>query len=280
MGLMNESFVIYSKNDLFVRSCINKHIDIYDPKHIVCVYGGKSAPELNCDNYVRFRDYNDSTNVGYMSSIDFSDTLLIVHEMENMLGNRLDKGLDKIQVRHKIKYKIVIQRAPYIVDPWRFYFPYSCFDKSLLGYAHSYAIERDYNKYLEGDLSNPCNPVKIGKSCAPYTLIDYEDFFANIPTFEIIKVSEGIKSDYNRLKASLFENHSTIIPIMRELYDFARSSILFHNLPINFKKIYTDIGFNFICSDLPIDTYLANNIANIISHTNLLTRTLYAESIC
>lgn len=274
---MSESAVIISRNIEFVASTVKAKIARCGPDYVVVVYAGKLAPDLMIDGArsVAFAKYGEAENLEHISCINLDKTMLIVYGMENMLGNRLDERLACIQFRHRMRWKIAIQEVPYVVDPWRFYFPYSCVDKRMLGYPHSYAYERAWTNFLNGwSKEDPCDPQWMAGKVKHVTCTDLGEAFAE-PKFEVMETTATQKNSYASLKKSMFDSGATIAKILRELHRFAASCVEGHSLPLHLKSIYSPrCGRSYVMTDLKVDEYLSGEMLRIIRHSNKLMRGL------
>lgn len=244
-------FVIFSNSEEYEQNIIKEYLELDSVvKNIVFVYSKKNTIDwsewLNQFEKrvltVPFEDYDNIEYAGVIENIDRQKTLMIIKDVRYM-EKRLDKRLSLMQIKHMCYKKIVIDAYPYEVNKYKIYYPYSFFDKTLLGYSHSYAIERDINKYEDDDsLPNPFVIEDIVKMIVPATFINYSKLFK----FKIIEhVHEATKTqlqEYEDLKDELFILYEAgkigDKKLITQLQKYVKSILTEYSIPTDLKKIY------------------------------------------
>lgn len=244
-------FVIFSDSEDYEKSLINEYMEI-DPniETIIFVYSQKNP--VDWTEFLKFfgkeiltipfEGYNKIEYAGAIEAIDLQKTLMIIKDLHYM-EKRLDSRLALMQGKHKCYKKIIIDSYPWEVQKYRVYYPYSFFDKTLLGYSHSYAFEQDINNYKnELKTDNPFEIEAIVKQIAPATFINYSKLFK----FEILEhVHEVTKEQfqgYEGLKEELFILYEAgkigDKKLTQRLQKYAKSILKEYSIPTDLKKLY------------------------------------------
>lgn len=276
---MSKNCVIFSKNEAFIQKITVDILKTNGFKSIVQLYADRPMLGIS-GNAFHISDIHSDAFSRAINKTCVDDILLVIIGADKIY-KRHDSAFAKIQHLIKAGGKIIVQHLPYMVDAWKIYYPYSCIDKRLLKYPHSYAFEQDCQNYFnEMRESDPCAIDRITENICDITAIDYEHYFEEMPVFNTVQTSDDIKQEYSDLKESLFATDGIgISQIQKKLYKLAQSSVFGHNLPIDLKNIYSNTGHIFTCSDLPIDTWISSEIRRIVNHTNELTEVLYGKSL-
>ena len=289
MVCMSDSgFVIFS-NDIqyefeildkfFVDPAIESIIFVYSQKNdISSVYADKLIGYKKGLVVVPFEDYNKIEYASLVEALDLTKTVMVIKDLRFML-KRLDERLSMMQIKHSCYKKIVIDIVPYVVDMWKIYFPYSFFDKTLLGYSHSYAVEAAARNYeMDNTLKNPYDTVDIAERVKKVTFINYREFFTFKLLFKEYKVTVEELAEYERLRDSLFDTESSIKRILSKLHKYASSLVAGYSVPFNLNNIYKWEGeVEVIRTDLKIDDYLCSEIVKLINNTNTLVGLLHGN---
>jgi hypothetical protein len=287
-------FVIFSDNEEYEKTLIKEYLELDPVVHnIIFVYSQKNKVDWSeffsqfkkIILSVPFEEYNKIEYAGEIEGLDLQKTLMIIKDVRFM-EKRLDERLTLLQIKHQCYKKIVIDAYPYEVDKYRIYYPYSFFDKTLLGYSHSYAIERDINAYEEDNtLPNPFVIEGIVKKITTATFINYSKLFK----FEIIehvhKVTEEQLSGYEELKEELFILYEAgkigDKKLAQQLQKYAKSILPEYSMPTDLKKIYplrNDKEFHAHITDLKIDiNVIMPEFRKLIEDENKFVELLYKE---
>ncbi|MDD2286493.1 MAG: hypothetical protein PHQ11_13975 [Paludibacter sp.] len=244
-------FVIFSDNDDYEKSLISEYLEL-DPiiENIVFVYSQKNKVDWSefLNFYGKkviiapFEEYNKIEYAGAVEQLDLNKTLMIIKDLRFM-EKRLDTRLKLIQGKHKCYKKIVIDAYPYWVNKYKIYYPYSFFDKRLLGYKHSYAIEQDINHYEEDDsFPNPFDIGEIVQKITPATFINYSKLFKFVIIEHVHEVTKEQLQGYEDLKDELFILYEAgkigDKKLVSQLQKYAKSILPEYSIPTDLKKVY------------------------------------------
>jgi hypothetical protein len=258
--------------------------NISDFDNIILVYD-KKIPDLNLERYgkrvvsVPFEFYNKIENASSVESLDLSRTVMVIKDLRYMI-KRLDERLSMMQIKHSCYKKVVIDTMPFYVDVWKYYFPFSFFDKTLLGYSHSYAFEADIRNHDSGVLGfDPCDAAMLAKKTYGSTFINYRKFFNFEIVVEEYRVTEEEQKKYDALKEDLFIAKKTIKPIISGLYKYSSSLVPGHNLPLDLKAVYewSLPEKKILKTNLKVDNYLYSEMCKLINTINILAENLYGD---
>jgi hypothetical protein len=288
---MNNGCFIISDSDEYSISVLDKFLpDEKDVENIVFVYSMKNPSKLDFAGFLQkynknlvvvpFEEYNKIKHASAVESLDLDKTIMIITDLRFML-KRLDERLSMMQIKHRCYKKIVVDTVPYMVDVWKFYFPYSFFDKTLLDYSHSYAFEAAIRNYDEDNsLPDPCDPINLANRTKGSTFINYSRYFKFTVKVEEYKVTEAEQAAYEELKNGLFESESSIKRIIFKLRKYSSSLIGDYNLPLNLSVVYYWKDFDEVVikkTNLKIDDYLYSEFLKLVNNTNTLVEHLYVD---
>lgn len=244
-------FVIFSDNEEYEKGLIKEYLEL-DPvvENIVFVYSQKNKVDwsefLNFFGkevlIVPFEDYNKIEYAGAIEKLNLQKTLMIIKDVHYM-EKRLDSRLALMQNKHMCYKKIIIDSYPYEVQKYRVYYPYSFFDKTLLGFSHSYAIERDIENYENGlKTDNPFMIEDIVKQIAPATFINYSKLFKFKMIEHVHEVTKEQFQGYEELKEELFILYEAgkigDKKLAQQLQKYAKSILKEYSIPTDLKKLY------------------------------------------
>jgi hypothetical protein len=267
----------YFLSDLFVENIVF----VYSMKNDISGVFSGGLLEFNKKLViVPFEEYNKIEYASAVESLDLSKTVMIIKDLHFML-KRLDERLSMMQIKHSCYKKIVIDEVLFMVDMWKIYFPYSFFDKTLLGYSHSYAFEAAVRNY-ENDksLPDPYDPAVLAGKIKGSTFINYSRYFLFNLGVEEYKVNAEELAGYERLKNKLFESETSIKRIIAKLHEYSSSLVFGHNLPLNLSRVYRwkDLKDVMILkTDLKVDNYLYSEMVKLIEGTNTLASLLHGD---
>ncbi len=285
-------FVIFSDSEEYEQNLIKEYLEL-DPvvKNIVFVYSQKNKVDWTefLGQFVKFvfavpfEEYNKIEYAGIIENLNLRETLMIIKDVRFM-EKRLDERLSLMQIKHQCYKKIVIDAYPYEVQKYRIYYPYSFFDKTLLGYSHSYAIERDINNY-ENDMKtdNPFVIETIIKQIAPATFINYSKLFK----FDIIEHIHEVTAEqyqgYEELKEELFILYEAgkigDKKLTQQLQKYAKSILKEYSVPTDLKKLYPlkdEKEVNIHRTDLKIDKNVTvPRLRKLVNEENEFVKQLY-----
>ena len=229
---------------------------------------------------VPFEEYNKIDYASEVESLDPSRTVMVIKGLRHML-KRLDQRLSMMQIKHVCYKKIVTDRFPYVGAVWKYYFPFSFFDKSLLGYSHSYAFEADISNYKEGRKDeDPSDPYLLAQRTKDRVFTSYGRLFNFRVEVEEYKVSDSERQEYQRYRDSLFESEKSITRVISLLHQYSASLMPGHWVPANLKCLYSKLDEDSVVvrkTDLKVDDYLYSEMASLINNSNILMDHLHGS---
>lgn len=216
-----------------------------------------------------WESYGTPANVARVEALPSEGLAIVLADQRRTLGNRLD--VRRTYMRRKAARKrIVVDVLPYEVDAWRVYFPFAFFDRSLLGYHHSYAIEQDYERFRDGGLDvNPCDPERIAAATWQAAIVDDVSGLGPFTDIEI-KASAEHHAAYAVFRDSLFESEKSIASVKSKLARWISERYPKRAIPHDLKAVYAADFRMMVRTDLPFDCWLAREITGLAQHTNTL----------
>jgi hypothetical protein len=186
----------------------------------------------------------------------------------------MDRDVEMYQTILK-GYKLIIDNHPFLGKAHVFwlYFPWSFFNKSLLGYPHSYAF-RD-TKGIDA-----YNCVTLARKISSATETTMKTIFEGIET-ERIALNMATHDSYREVKKNLFETKKHPLEIIKGLKDHINSKE--PQLKKGFKLLYLNKVFNQYCggerhlvlSNTKVDLYLESEFWKYINSVNVFMETLW-----
>lgn len=210
-------------------------------------------------SFVSFKETFEAKNSFLFSGNNTSDFFVLKHIR---FSNIMDRNTEAFQTFLE-GYKLVVDDHPFMGKKeisWS-YFPWSFFDKSLLGYPHFYSFQRS------GDL-NPADIATKVKGSTDTTLKDIID--KDSIKVERIKLDADTKGSYQELKRDLFDKEIYSHAVIRKLRKFlqSRSPYLkkgFDLLNINKAHDQYKRGERYLfLSDAKVDIYLESIFNNYL----------------
>ncbi|MEA4884225.1 MAG: hypothetical protein VB144_11340 [Clostridia bacterium] len=225
---------------------------------------------------VEFADYGKDAQAAL---IDDDQATMIVVGLSDMIrpSNRCDIRFEYMYNFAKPGAKYIIDHVPFLQEKWRVWYPYGVIDPAILLYPHSYAIESAYRNYEDGLTED--DPLDIGwiiDRVKAWTEIDYERYFDFGIEFEVHQTTADQRKGYAELKDKLFEECTTIKPIITGLAKFAQSICPERSIVADMRKLYKLTGdTTYHMTDLNVDWYLRGEIERVVTDTNRLTEGLH-----
>lgn len=246
-------------------------------RHVVYVPHEHSDPRLGRmlsargAEIVLFGEYGAPDNVQRIAALPPDGLLIIVSDLHRMVGNRLDLRLQYLYTRHRARKKVVVDSVPYEAQPWRVFFPLGLVDKHLLAYNHSYAIEQDYDKFLDGYIDhNPCAAETIAAKTKNAVFVDRDHIFGREPEVTEVPAGEHL-AEYERYRDELFVTQKSITGVKKRLDAWVQERFPERSVPVDLRSIYAGLG-RLVVTDLPFDRWLVSEIRGLIRHTDTLMR--------
>jgi hypothetical protein len=258
-------------------------------KNIIFVYSQKDPVDLTYTNrllsfgknllIIPFEEYNKIEYASAVEALDLNETVMIIKDLRFML-KRLDERLSMMQIKHVCYKKVIIDKVPFLVDMWRLYFYYSFFDKTLLGYSHSYAFEAAVRNYEEDKaLPDPYDAFVLANKIKKATFINFKELFTFNLHFKTYEVTEAELRGYEDLKEKLFSAETGVKKIISQLHKYASKLVPAYNVPLKLEPVYGWRGPEVLIerTNLKVDTYLCSELGALINRGNALTGYLYGD---
>ncbi len=224
---------------------------------------------------VAFERGADPDQVAAMDALPSECLTLVYADLRKMVSDRLDARRSHVR-RKKARKKVVVDLLPYEVFPWRVFFPFAAVDKHLLGYAHSYALEQDYDKFLDGlNDQNPCDAELVASKTWTVAFVEAPAFFVARPEVVVIEASKSDHAEYARVRDALFDSEKAITGVKSKLTKWIQKRYPTRTVKTDPKWIYASPD-RIVRTDLPFDRWLVDDAFGIMDHTDRLLA-LYAE---
>lgn len=190
------------------------------------------------------------------------------------LKDIMDRNIEMHQTALK-GYKLIVEIHPFLgnSDVYWCYFPWSFFNKSLLGYPHAYAFMGNRYNMTQHDCT------VLASKVASSTETTINKVFEGL---EIERVALDIESHelYKNLKKELFETQTSSKKIIKELKKFVDTRDVRlkggFNL-LNFNRVFYQYcrgERTLVVSDSKVDIYLESKFWEYINNVNLFMKTL------
>lgn len=217
---------------------------------------------------IPWETYGQPEIVRTVSDIDGDGLVFVSTEHHRTVRNRLDPRRGYVR-RKAARKKIAIDSIPYEVMPWRIYFPFAFFDTGLLGYHHSYAIEQDYERFLDGGLSeNPCAVDRIVDKTAHVAFAD-RLLFERRPEEFLIQVPVREHEAYAMERDHLFASEKTITGVKTKLHKWIQARHPERAIPLDLRDVYDPAKVaRIVRTDLLFDQWLAREAHALMDHTD------------
>ena len=195
----------------------------------------------------------------------------------------MDRNIEMFQTFLK-GYKLIVEEHPFIgkKEVYWCYFPWSFFNKSILGYPHCYAFQRA--KFARGVDPHDC--AMLASKVADFTDTSIQVLFKDDIETKRVMLGDQIKEEYQSLKSKLFQDKLSPWAIIRDLKKFVNSrDPIFKrgfNL-LNINKCYDQYKKGerlLLVSDAKVDAFLESQFRGYISNVNTFMKALwYAKGI-
>lgn len=279
--LSGHGFAVFSRDPVFAARAVGRYVAL-DPevRHVVLIHHPSTSPALlesmqavtsSFDvRTVAWASYGHPSNVSAIAALPSKHLVFVSLDHHRSVHDRLDRRRAHIR-RKDARKKIAVDAIPYEALPWRVYFPFAFFDTGLLGYHHSYAIEQDYERFLDGALAtNPCEVNAIVDRTWRHAVVDASARFAALPTVRVLAASPVEHKAYAIQRDRLFESEKTIASVKKKLSDWIQARHPERSIPLDVKRIYEPGISEIVRTDLPFDRWLAEELLGVMEHTNAL----------
>lgn len=252
-------------------------------EHVVCVPHASTAPALvealgaavrgagRVFDLIPFEAYGAPGTIHRVGQVPAERLAIVVIDLRRMVSNRLDLRLQYLYTRHRARKKIVVDLVPYESMPWRIFFPFGVFNRHLLAFNHSYAIEQDYDKYLDGfTKNNPCDAALVAGKTAEAAFVDEDAFFQHRPAFVEIPARPGDLAAYTARRDELFRTATSITTVKAQLGKWIQQRYPARTIVPDLKRVYApDLG-PIVATDLPFDRWIVREIVGLMDHTDAI----------
>ncbi len=280
--LAGHGFAVFSRDPSFAARTVARYLEL-DPaaKHVVYIHHPGTSPTLTeglrveaeargaVFQPVAWAEYGAPANVRAVAALPPEHLVFVSADHHLSVHDRLDKRRGYIR-RKGARKKIAIDAVPFEVFPWRVYFPFAFFDTGILGYHHSYAIEQDYERFLDGALTdNPCAPTTIAAKTWRHAVVDQPAFFVRRPSVRVIRASEKHRAEYARVRDKLFDGEKSIASVKSKLGAWIQERYPDREIP-DLKRLYSEDVSRIVRTDLPFDQWLVGEIHDLMKQTDEL----------
>lgn len=287
--LAGRGFAVFAREASFQAGVVERYLGLdREVKHLVLVYHADTDPllverlALVCvELHVGFRpvlwsDYGHPSNVAHVGALPSAGLVFVSADHHKTVHDRLDPRRGYIR-RKAARKKVSLDTVPYEVHPWRVFFPFAFFDRDMLGYHHSYALEQDYEKHLDDPATeDPCAPARIAAKTWRAAVVDGQPVFGRRPTVEEVDATQADHVEYTRVRDTLFDTEKSITGVKAKLARWIQDRYPMRSLPTDMKRLYARDLDRLVVTDLPFDAWLVREAFALMDHTDELLR-LYAE---
>lgn len=222
--------------------------------------------------FVEWARYGDPGNVAQIDALDPKWLAFISLDHHKSVRDRLDVRRSYIR-RKPARKKIAVDSIPYEVQPWKLFFLVAFFDRDLMRYHHSYAIEQEHERFLDGlTTENPCAVERLAALTERAVWSDGLSPWAGPLSIERIEASSSDHAAYAAYRDELFEKEKSIAGVKAKLARWIASRYPARRLPNDLKAIYQARDNGYVATDLPYDQWIVSEIAALVDHTEQLMR--------
>lgn len=196
------------------------------------------------------------------------------------LSKITDKNIEAFQDRLE-GYKLVIDDHPFMTkkDIYWSYFPWSFFNRSLMGFPHCYSLKRVVEFGDKNSVSSEILAKKISSGTETTMRRIYEEDFK----FNRISICSSVAGEYQKLKKKLFEEETGPRRIIFKLRKFLKDKYpeLGEGVDLTdlgkLHKSYKSGCRSVWLSDAKVDNYLEKEFRDHIRAVNSFMETLWNE---
>lgn len=198
---------------------------------------------------------------------------LVLVGLDNMMnpGNRTDMVWEIVFNNTRALPRYVVNRLPFIGEPWRMWFAFGATSSTYLNYTYSYIAESHYNAWLEGysDI-NPFDPETVLACSEGVVKSTYPAWYTDVKV-DVVPVSPSVHEEYQILKDICFAEETSIKAIFMRLEKFAQSVCPTRSLP-KLNKLHEHRQVHIVATDLKVDTYRVERLTHCIDLTNSILK--------
>ncbi len=282
--LAGHGFAVFSRSTSFSAGVVARCLEL-DPevRNVVLIHHASTAAALVdgireaalrsgvAVRMIAWAEYGEPSNVRAVAELPEEGLVFVSLDHHLTVRDRLDRRRSYIR-RRTARRKVAVDTVLYEAQPWRVYFPFGFFDTGLLGYHHSYAIEQDHERFLDGQLEeNPCAPERIAAKTWRHAVVDPDVAFGRRPTVRVLAASNTHQSEYVSMRDRLFDTEKSIAAVKRKLSDWIQKRYPQRAIPLDLKQVYAGVD-EIVRTDLPFDRWLADEVFGLMDHTDDLVR--------
>lgn len=277
-------FAVFTRHPAFAAELVGGCL-AGDPalEHVVCVPHETTAPALvaaiggavrgagRAFDLIPFEAYGAPATIHRIGQVPAERLAIVVLDLRRMVSDRLDLRLQYLYTRHRARKKIIIDLVPYESMPWRIFFPFGVFNRHLLAFNHSYAIEQDYDKYLDGfTQTNPCEAALVAGKTAVAAFVDEDAFFQRRPTFVEVPARPADHAAYAARRDELFATAKSITTVKAQLGKWIQQRYPARTISPDLKRVYAPDLAEIVATDLPFDRWIVREIGGLMDHTDAI----------
>lgn len=282
--LQGRGFAVFSRNEEFIGKVFSHYLRIEQAplQHVVIIHHPTTTPSLVESFAERAREaslfplpvpwaeYGRPNIVAQISDLPGESLVFVSLDHQESVRDRLDVRRGYVR-RKEAKKKIAVSPIPYEVQPWRVYFPFAFFDRDFMGYHHSYALEQDYEKFLNGlNENNPCEAGRIAALTKRAAITDGVPVFPELPPVRILTTSTEEQAEYAKVRDQLFDTEKTFPLLKSKLNHWIQVRHRDRCVPTQLHRVYHDFPAEIVITDLPFDRWLHQEFVSLVTHTNQL----------
>lgn len=283
--LAGHGFAVFSRSPTFAAETVARYLLAdREVRHVVYIHHPATSPTLTegvreaaaavgaVFQPVAWAEYGKPANVRAVGELPPEHLAFVSADHHLSVHDRLDKRRAYIR-RKGARKKIAIDTIPYEALPWRVYFPFAFFDTGLLGYHHSYALEQDYERYLDGQLTdNPCDAARIAAKTWASAVVDSPVCFPRHPSTRVVAATAQHHKEYERVRDGFFESEKSIAVVKSKLAAWIQERYPERDVPTDLKRVYDPSFTRIVRTDLPFDRWLSDEIHGLLRHSDELMR--------
>lgn len=185
------------------------------------------------------------------------------------LGQFLLRTIEGVQ-------RITVDRTLFVSEPWRLFWHFSCVRVAYEDLTDSFLAETRYKQSEVGYREDPFTLDRIKNSTFLGMIKSYQKRYFLPLQVVVKKMDQDVHSEYYHEKAKAFEEENSSSAIITRLSKFAQSVLKERIIPSKnslFNKTYHRI----VVTDLGVDNWLVGELQKLVSLTNGIMETFYAD---
>jgi hypothetical protein len=168
-----------------------------------------------------FLAYEDLTKSNDIYNLVDEQTLLVFDRPSRYKNITTDTWVRLSRAAERYQQKILVDIVPFTAGVQYLYCPLALVSRSILGYQHWYSFRENNSEQLpDGKAVRTHDYAHLAQKMAPYSVIDYPNFFDNPIKTVNCPLTTQEKSEYQTLRDRLFAENKTASPIITTLADW------------------------------------------------------------